>query len=726
MKRLTAILSAVILAANFIPATSYASVKESYSGTPYENATLEIEDGIGYLTSSTDLEGESFYTSLDETEYELKVFSVREQPEEEPEGYEGITYSGYNYDITGEYLVVKEKPLTPPEGMSEEERVYLWDDYLSDPLNYGKLCKAKLLDVTTNRNFQTAVEDKYDAIKYIGKLRQTAEEEELEINYTKLTKVWDYKPHDFPFDPPRYERRTYYDEYEGRDKEYDEEVFDYRKPRDESEARRYGLEPEWTPCREWRADTSSETYWYHDACVTNVRLGDLLGELTSRGTYRWEVPFAFIQATLAYAGAHNDKYWDGTKGHLREVGDNSIDGFYLSDATVQSIISAYSYDFEWYFTYEPWSEYESFIDEYHEDSWEKMEEQEPITVEYDDMEKYSFIVDKAEIGKEVPERPAVLGTEAYIEKKPQNAPKSISNIFEYVEYIYEEIDPEEDGDYGRAICTGRNRYINGSSWYRFMQRLCHNEFDWDDFEETLMEYTHPEEALELFSTLKRTYESDSSSFVCVAENEIEDALGSELPHLFVRLGKELSAELAELPATWGSGDLPDGWTEYTGPILAPNEFIQMVAEYAQEQYHTRDNWVLPSVCIAQACLETGYGKSKRMMNSYAIFGIKATRSWVDTAKYGGLVYSSKTKECYDGQNLVSITDTFRAYSSFSDSVSDYYDLICNASRYSEAVNNPDALSSITAIRNGGYATAPNYINSVYKIIQMYDLTQYDV
>ena len=148
-----------------------------------------------------------------------------------------------------------------------------------------------------------------------------------------------------------------------------------------------------------------------------------------------------------------------------------------------------------------------------------------------------------------------------------------------------------------------------------------------------------------------------------------------------------------------------------------NAFIAKLAAIARKEYLTRDKWVLPSVCIAQAALETGWGTSGLMTKANAFFGIKAGSGWK------GKVYSSKTNECYDGKTYTQITAAFRAYDSLEESVADYYNLICGSSRYAGAVNNGNAESAITAIKNGGYATSPTYIKNVMNIINSYNLTR---
>lgn len=150
-----------------------------------------------------------------------------------------------------------------------------------------------------------------------------------------------------------------------------------------------------------------------------------------------------------------------------------------------------------------------------------------------------------------------------------------------------------------------------------------------------------------------------------------------------------------------------------------NKFLNKIVPIVQKEYLKRDHWVLPSVCIAQAALESAWGTSAMMTKANAYFGIKAGSNWK------GKVYSSKTKECYAGIGFTTITGVFRAYDSLADSISDYYNLICNNSRYASAVNNSNPRNTITAIKNAGYATDLNYISDVMAIINKYNLTKYD-
>lgn len=153
--------------------------------------------------------------------------------------------------------------------------------------------------------------------------------------------------------------------------------------------------------------------------------------------------------------------------------------------------------------------------------------------------------------------------------------------------------------------------------------------------------------------------------------------------------------------------------------MTKSEFIPTIAPLVQAENKKRGNPLFSSVVIAQAICESGWGQSKIMMKANAIFGIKATSSWK------GKVYNANTQECYDGSTYTNITACFRAYNSLAESISDYFDLITKSERYRKACISNSPLECITAIKNGGYATSPTYINTIMSIINSNNLTKYD-
>ena len=158
------------------------------------------------------------------------------------------------------------------------------------------------------------------------------------------------------------------------------------------------------------------------------------------------------------------------------------------------------------------------------------------------------------------------------------------------------------------------------------------------------------------------------------------------------------------------------------------KFIGTIGTLAQAEARRRNKWVLPSICIAQAAIETGWGTSRLMSKANAFFGIKWTRGC------GYNAYSSKTNEVYNG-NTCTITAAFRAYDSLADSVKDYYDLLTGLSYYRDMVNNPDYRTAVWGIDNNGddnakdgifmYATDQNYQSNIVNIIESYNLTVWD-
>ena len=154
--------------------------------------------------------------------------------------------------------------------------------------------------------------------------------------------------------------------------------------------------------------------------------------------------------------------------------------------------------------------------------------------------------------------------------------------------------------------------------------------------------------------------------------------------------------------------------------MKKSEFIPTIAPLVQAETKKRGYPLFSSVVIAQAICESGWGQSKIMMKANAIFGIKATSNWK------GKVYNANTQECYDGVSYTNITACFRAYNSLAESIADYFELITKLERYRKATVAETPLECITAIKNGGYATSPTYINTIMSIINSNDLTKYDV
>ncbi|MCL2105817.1 MAG: glucosaminidase domain-containing protein [Oscillospiraceae bacterium] len=141
-------------------------------------------------------------------------------------------------------------------------------------------------------------------------------------------------------------------------------------------------------------------------------------------------------------------------------------------------------------------------------------------------------------------------------------------------------------------------------------------------------------------------------------------------------------------------------------------FIDRVGKAAQD-----DSTILPSLTLAQAILESGWGKSELAQKANALFGIKADSAWK------GPRYEKKTTEHIDGKQ-VEITAAFRAYGSWEESIADHAALL-RGSRYKAVQGERDYKKACRAVHAAGYATAPDYADKLIKLVEQYGLTAWD-
>ena len=153
------------------------------------------------------------------------------------------------------------------------------------------------------------------------------------------------------------------------------------------------------------------------------------------------------------------------------------------------------------------------------------------------------------------------------------------------------------------------------------------------------------------------------------------------------------------------------------------DFIAEIAPSAQRAYMELGK-VLPSVCIGMACVESAYGTSSIMRKHNAFFGQKVGSGKTAKKYWQGAFFTSKTKEEYTVGTHTVITDAFRAYPSMEMSVFNYYELL-NTSLYKRVLAGADYKTQMAQIKQCGYMTSSTEVNSVIKLIEKYNLTQYD-
>lgn len=150
---------------------------------------------------------------------------------------------------------------------------------------------------------------------------------------------------------------------------------------------------------------------------------------------------------------------------------------------------------------------------------------------------------------------------------------------------------------------------------------------------------------------------------------------------------------------------------HTQPIQSAEDFVRQLHPYAQQA--AKELGVEPKVILAQAALETGWGRSliknSNGSNSFNLFNIKADRSWQ------GKQAQVSTLEFEQGI-AKKVNAGFRSYASFQESFQDYVAFIKSNPRYGDAlkqIGNGDRY--LHELQQAGYATDPNYANKVMSI-----------
>jgi len=175
---------------------------------------------------------------------------------------------------------------------------------------------------------------------------------------------------------------------------------------------------------------------------------------------------------------------------------------------------------------------------------------------------------------------------------------------------------------------------------------------------------------------------------------------------------------------------------YSGPIpacagssvpapavsLTPEQFIRASVPGAQRGW--REYGVPASVTIAQAILESGWGRSGLASVDKNYFGIKCQNGSYGKLANGCHVY--RTNECTKAGNCFSTSAVFRTYASQSHSYRDHGSFLRVNPRYAPAFEHTkDANKFIWKVWKAGYATDPNYYGKVTGIMATWNLYQYD-
>nr|WP_313404725.1 flagellar assembly peptidoglycan hydrolase FlgJ [Pseudomonas sp.] len=153
-------------------------------------------------------------------------------------------------------------------------------------------------------------------------------------------------------------------------------------------------------------------------------------------------------------------------------------------------------------------------------------------------------------------------------------------------------------------------------------------------------------------------------------------------------------------------------------FASAQDFVQTMLPLAQEAADRIG--VEPHYLVAQAALETGWGKSILRRSdgdsSFNLFGIKTHGQWQGEAA------RAVTSEYREGQ-MVRETANFRAYDSYKQSFHDLVDFLQSNPRYQNALSKTDNSETfVRELQAAGYATDPQYARKINQIARKIDAT----
>jgi flagellar protein FlgJ len=166
------------------------------------------------------------------------------------------------------------------------------------------------------------------------------------------------------------------------------------------------------------------------------------------------------------------------------------------------------------------------------------------------------------------------------------------------------------------------------------------------------------------------------------------------------------------------------WCGQEAVVVAPADtaaFIASAVRPAQESQ--RATRVPASVTIAQAILESGWGRSTLTRDDHNYFGMKC---FGDPGPVALGCRDYATHEC-SGGDCWPTSASFRAYRSDADSYVDHGKQLATLSRYAEAMRHtadPDRFAR--EIHLAGYATAANYADKLIDLMKQHNLYRHDL
>ncbi len=211
--------------------------------------------------------------------------------------------------------------------------------------------------------------------------------------------------------------------------------------------------------------------------------------------------------------------------------------------------------------------------------------------------------------------------------------------------------------------------------------------------------------------LNRAFDQGASAAVSsMLGQNLASSTKTETPPSITPISETVERIVVEKTAasrkTKSLADLPD---RFDSPEMFVSSLLPLAEEVAEEL------GVDPKVLLAQAALETGWGKhvirDAQGESSNNLFNIKADKRWDgDRAQVNTLEYRNGVAQQEKA--------LFRSYDSYEQSFRDYADFLKSSPRYQQALESAaDPRQYLQKLQAAGYATDPAYADKITTIFE---------
>lgn len=150
------------------------------------------------------------------------------------------------------------------------------------------------------------------------------------------------------------------------------------------------------------------------------------------------------------------------------------------------------------------------------------------------------------------------------------------------------------------------------------------------------------------------------------------------------------------------------------------DFINQISPHVQA-WRNYLGYGVASAIIAQACLESAFGRSNKARNYNNFFGLKYKENRVDCND--GYFTDTSSEQMPDG-TYIKITTKWFVFPDMHEGVHGYFEFV-DIPRYAGIKKATDPETYLSILKDGGYATSINYVANCMALVTKYNLTQYD-